>query len=154
MLSCAIIHWLPMAAPWGGLKWDMLNHVGCHHEKMMVMHWIYSHEYLGQPMKLHLELPSYRQGKWDPGWLSCLPRSHRLSCIQTHSPVLSPAHNFGSHSLCLVSTGFWLRAQRRGTEVSGDFREGFWAKRRQWGKMKEEGWMFVSKKAFHWTLWI
>lgn len=43
----------------------------------------YSHEYLGQPVNLHSGLPSYRQGKWDAGWLSCLLRSHRLSCIQT-----------------------------------------------------------------------
>ena len=107
----------------------------------------FSHAYLGQPVKLHLEFPFYRQGKQDTELFSCLLRSHRLSCVQTDSPVLSPVCNLLSHSLSSVSTGFWLRAQRRGTEASGNLREGFWEKRRQWGKMKEEGWIFVSKKS-------
>ena len=106
----------------------------------------FSHAYLGQPVKLHLEFPFYRQGKRDTEWFSCLLRSHRLSCVQTDSPVLSPVCNLLSHSLSSVSTGFWLRAQRRRTEASGNLREGFWEKRRQWGTMKEEGWIFVSKK--------
>lgn len=45
--------------------------------------------------------------------------------LRPDSPVLSPVCNLASHSLASVSTEFWLRAQRRGTEASGDLREGF-----------------------------